>query len=174
MVLMVGLILCALGCQTVNHIQFIVPADRERDLIGALRVIAGGHQMSDKTLESHAPRTLVYFLKGDLSYTYLGARRHNDEVIVDLAFRSAGVGGDDFKKLQPEIEQALRKLYGDSVRVIRDRAKMILVLAKRPNEAPATTIAVTPRATSRIFEMKPQTPSRHAARGAPATVMAHL
>jgi len=46
---------------------------------------------------------------------------------------------------------------------------------KAANKAPEpTTMAVTPRAIARIFEMKPRTPNRHAARGAPATVVAHL
>jgi hypothetical protein len=47
--------------------------------------------------------------------------------------------------------------------------------SEEPNKAPEpTTMAVTPRAIVRAFEMKPQTPNRHAARGAPATVVAHL
>ena len=47
--------------------------------------------------------------------------------------------------------------------------------ACRANKAPEpTTMAVTPRAIARISEMKTQTPIRHAARGAPATVVAHL
>jgi hypothetical protein len=45
----------------------------------------------------------------------------------------------------------------------------------KPNKAPEpTTMAVTPRATSRVIEMKPRTENRHAARGAPAMVVAHL
>ena len=45
----------------------------------------------------------------------------------------------------------------------------------RPNKAPEPTPgSVTPRAFSRISDMKPQTPLRHAARGAPAPVVAHL
>jgi len=48
-------------------------------------------------------------------------------------------------------------------------------MKKRPNKAPEpTTMAVTPRAISRVTEMKPQTEIRHAARGAPAMVVAHL
>jgi len=35
-------------------------------------------------------------------------------------------------------------------------------------------MAVTPRADSGVTEMKLQNPNRHAARGAPATVVAHL
>jgi len=46
---------------------------------------------------------------------------------------------------------------------------------KRPNKAPEpTTMSVTPRAIVRVIEMKPQIENRHAARGAPAMVVAHL
>ena len=46
---------------------------------------------------------------------------------------------------------------------------------KLPNKAPEPTpMAVTPRAFVRLIEMKPQNPNRHAARGAPAMVVAHL
>ena len=46
---------------------------------------------------------------------------------------------------------------------------------RSPNKAPEPTPgAVTPRAISRTSEMKPQTPNRHAARGAPAPGVAHL
>jgi len=44
-----------------------------------------------------------------------------------------------------------------------------------PNKAPEpTTMSVTPRAILRVIEMKPRDPDRTAARGAPATVVAHL
>jgi hypothetical protein len=44
-----------------------------------------------------------------------------------------------------------------------------------PNKAPEpTTRSVTPRAFLRPSEMKPRTPNRHAARGAPERVVAHL
>ena len=48
-------------------------------------------------------------------------------------------------------------------------------MKKKPNKAPEpTTMTVTPRAIVGGFEMKPQTPNRYAARGAPAMVVAHL
>jgi hypothetical protein len=48
-------------------------------------------------------------------------------------------------------------------------------MKNRPNKAPEpTTMSVTPRATLRVIEMKPRTANRHAARGAPAMVVAHL
>ena len=51
----------------------------------------------------------------------------------------------------------------------------LLPESKRPNKAPEpTTMAVTPRAIVRVIEMKLGNPNRHVARGAPATVVAHL
>jgi len=48
-------------------------------------------------------------------------------------------------------------------------------MTEEPNKAPEpTTMAVTPRAISRIAEMKPQIPNHQVARGAPAMVVAHL
>jgi len=48
-------------------------------------------------------------------------------------------------------------------------------MKEEPNKAPEpTTMAVTPRAFVRVIEVKQQNPNRHAARGAPATVVAHL
>jgi len=44
-----------------------------------------------------------------------------------------------------------------------------------PNKAPEpTTMSVTLRAIARISETKPEILNRHAARSAPATVVAHL
>jgi hypothetical protein len=57
----------------------------------------------------------------------------------------------------------------------RDMVVPNIQIAEKPNKAPEpTTMAVTPRAISRVIEMKPQTDNRHAARGAPAMVVAHL
>ncbi len=65
------------------------------------------------------------------------------------------------------VVQVLLRWTGSGPPPLRD--------AKKPNKAPEpTTMAVTPHAISRISEMKSQTPNRHAARGAPAMVVAHL
>ena len=51
----------------------------------------------------------------------------------------------------------------------------VFPLCVPPNKTPEpTTMSVTPRAISRVIEMKPQTENHHAARGAPAMVVAHL
>ena len=48
-------------------------------------------------------------------------------------------------------------------------------MSEEPNKAPEpTTMGVTPRATLRVIEMKLRNPNYHAARGAPAMVVAHL
>ena len=47
--------------------------------------------------------------------------------------------------------------------------------SRSPNKAPEpTTMAITPRAIARVIELKPQNMHRSSARGAPATVVAHL
>ena len=51
----------------------------------------------------------------------------------------------------------------------------VFAIQNRSNKAPEpTTMAVTPRAIVRETEMKPRNPNREDARGAPATVVAHL
>ncbi len=51
----------------------------------------------------------------------------------------------------------------------------IFRMKNRPNKAPEPTpVAVMPRATSRVTEMKPQNQKRREARVTPATVVAHL
>jgi hypothetical protein len=55
------------------------------------------------------------------------------------------------------------------------RMKSLSTQAKSPNKAPEpTTMAVTPRATSRDADLKRRNQDRNVARGAPATVVAHL
>ena len=115
------------GCQSWDYAQFVVPRSKADELRTALRRVAARHGMADRTSESTIPGTLVFFAEGDLSFTHLGARTHKDVILVDLIFRSAGLGGQLFKKLLPEVEQELQRLYSGSVRIERDREKMIAV-----------------------------------------------
>jgi hypothetical protein len=115
------------GCQTWKHVQFVVPASGEAALTSTLRAIAVRHGMSDRTRTSKARGTIVYFSAGDRNFTDLGARGHNDTLVVDLLFRSAGVGGDLFRQLEPEVQQALERLYPGAVRVVRDPKKLIAI-----------------------------------------------
>ena len=67
-----------------------------------------------------------------------------------------------------------------SCRVAFDRNRRLRIISvtshpASPNKAPEpTTMAVTPRAIVSVIEMKLRNPNRHAARGAPAMVVAHL
>ena len=115
------------GCQTWEHIQFVVPASGQTALASAVRSVALRHGMTDRTQSSKAHGTIVYFSAGDRNFTDLGARQHNDTFIVDLLFRSAGVGGDLFRQLEPEMQQTLERLYPGAVRVVRDPKKMVAI-----------------------------------------------
>jgi hypothetical protein len=115
------------GCQTMGYVQFTVPQERQTQLITLLRAIGMRHRMADKTRDSKAPGTLVLMSEGDLSYTQLGARRYKNTVLVDLFFRSAGIGGQLYKQLEPEVTEALQELYGGQVRIEHDYQKIIRV-----------------------------------------------
>ncbi|HXI41992.1 MAG TPA: hypothetical protein VNH83_18555 [Bryobacteraceae bacterium] len=126
--LLVAVSLVALsGCQSTAYVQFTVPQTHEARLISLLRSIGLRHGMADKTPESRASGTLVLMSEGDLSYTQLGARRYKSMVLVDLLFRSAGIGGQLYKQLEPEVTEALQQLYPGQVRIERDYQKVIRV-----------------------------------------------
>ena len=126
--LVCGLALVTLtSCQTAAYVQFSVPQAHQAQLVSLLRAIGMRHGMADKTGDSKASGTLVLLSEGDLSFTQLGARRYKDMVLVDLLFRSAGVGGHLFKQLEPEVTQALQQLYPGRVRIEHDYGKIIRV-----------------------------------------------
>src|ERR1700682_4011793 len=126
-----GLTLVALtGCQTVAYVQFTVPQTHQAQLISLLRSIGLRHGMADKTSESKAAGTLVFLSQGDLSYTQLGARPYKDTVLVDFVFRSAGIGGQLYKQLEPEVTEALQQLYPGQVRIEHDYHKIARVHPK--------------------------------------------
>jgi hypothetical protein len=131
------------GCQSFDYVQFVVPHIHEDKLLLSLHAIAKKHAMEDKTGESKVSQTLVLFNVGDLSYTHLGARLHEDLIVVDLIFRSAGLGGELFHQLEPEIEQALREIYGNQVSVVRDRTKLIPFQTGEKNERSESMSDVT-------------------------------
>jgi hypothetical protein len=76
--------------------------------------------------------------EGDLSFTQLGARRHKGEILVDLFYRSAGIGGQLYKQLEPEVTQALQQLYPGRVTIERDYRKIVPV-RPRPNQTMQST-----------------------------------
>jgi hypothetical protein len=115
------------GCQTAAYVQFTVPQTHQAQLISLLRAIGLRHGMADKTSESKAAGTLVFLSQGDLSYTQLGARRYKDTILVDLLFRSAGIGGQLYKQLEPEVTATLQRLYPGEVRIEHDYQKIVRV-----------------------------------------------
>ena len=131
------IIFCAMGlsaCQTAEHIQFNVPQERIAQLITALRSIGLRHNMVEKTRESEVPGTLVLMSQGDLSFTQLGARRYKGHVLVDLFYRSAGIGGQLYHELEPEVTQALQNLYAGRITIERDHRRIVPV-RPIPNQA---------------------------------------
>ncbi len=132
-VLLIVIITALGGCQTAEHIQFTVPQQRITQLIAALRSIGLRRNMADKTRESEVADTFAVVSEGDLSFTQLGARRHKGEVLVDLFFRSAGIGGQLYKQLEPEVTQALQQLYPGRVTIERDYRKIVPIHPK-PNQ----------------------------------------
>jgi hypothetical protein len=81
--------------------------------------------MSDRIAESLVPETLAYFVEGDLSYTALGARIHEGVVVIDLVFRSAGIGGDRFREIKPRVVEELRAIYGADLAIEEDHGRMV-------------------------------------------------
>jgi hypothetical protein len=131
------IIFCAMGlsaCQTAEHVQFNVPQERIAQLISALRSIGLQHNMVEKTRESEVPGTLVLMSQGDLSFTQLGARRYKGHVLVDLFYRSAGVGGQLYHQLEPEVTQALQDLYAGRITIERDHRRIVPV-RRTPNQS---------------------------------------
>ena len=131
------MIFCAMGlsaCQTAEHVQFNVPQERIAQLISALRSIGLRHNTVEKTRESEVPGTLVLMSQGDLSFTQLGARRYRGHVLVDLFYRSAGVGGQLYHQLEPEVTQALQDLYAGRVTIERDYRRIVPV-RPTPNQS---------------------------------------
>jgi hypothetical protein len=105
--------------------QFSIPDRNIPELIRTLRQIALKHDLKDYIQESQVPDTLVCFQQGDTSFTRLGARKYGGKILVDVCFRSAGIGGELYGKLRSEVEAKLRHLYGDSLSVEDNPQKII-------------------------------------------------
>ena len=115
------------GCQTAEHTQFTVPQQHIAELMSVLRSLGSRHNMVEKTRESQVPGTIVVMSQGDLSFTQLAARRYKGDILVDLFYRSAGVGGQLYRQLEPEVTQALEQLYSGRVTVEHDFRKIVPV-----------------------------------------------
>lgn len=119
-------LLCAIlvGCQTGRQAQFVVPEQSVEVLVERLSKIATAHGMTNCMNTTRVVGVIVCFKEGDTSFTFLGARKKDSKMIVDLGFRSAGIGGKLFNQLHSEVGRDLRELYGSSVQEI-DTSKMI-------------------------------------------------
>ena len=109
-----ALALCALlaACQTFNSLQFVIPADRRDVVVAEVSRVAQAHGMRDCMPGSDVVGALGCFLSGDASFTFLGVRQVDDRLVVDLGFRSAGVGGELFHVLSEELRTRLRRACG--------------------------------------------------------------
>jgi hypothetical protein len=161
------IIFCGMGlsaCQTAEHVQFNVPHERIAQLISALRSIGLRHNMVEKTRESEVPGTLVLMSQGDLSFTQLGARRYKGHVLVDLFYRSAGVGGQLYHQLEPEVTQALQDLYAGRITIERDHLRIVPV-RPTPNQSLQPTASRRDNHFSMISNPQPRFSRAPARRG---------
>jgi hypothetical protein len=119
-------VLCAFlsACQSIGHIQFLLPDMHRSELVEALGRLASSAGLADRREQSLAPATIAYFVEGERSFTAIGARMHEGKVVVDLLFRSTGVGGDLYRQLKPKLTDELRKIYGEDFVIVEDPAKM--------------------------------------------------
>jgi len=152
------------ACQTAEHVQFSVPTERIAQLISTVRSIGLRHDMVERTRESEVPGTLVFMSQGDLSFTQLGARRYKGRVLVDLFYRSAGVGGQLYHQLEPEVTHSLEDLYSGRVMIERDRSRIVPV-RPTPNQSLQPTASRRDNHFSMISDPQPQTSRASARRG---------
>lgn len=113
------------ACQTFGHIQFLLPDAQRSRLVEALGQLASSAGLADRREQSLIPDTIVYFAEGEQSFTEIGARMHEGKVVVDLLFRSAGVGGDLYRQLKPKLTDELRMIYGNDLVIVEDPVRMV-------------------------------------------------
>ena len=106
--------LCTLlaACQTFNSLQFVIPADRRDEVVAEVARVARAHGMRDCMSGSDVVGALGCFLSGDTSFTFLGVRQVDDRLVVDVGFRSAGIGGELFQVVSDELRTGLRHACG--------------------------------------------------------------
>ncbi len=113
------------ACQTFNQAQFTAPADHLERMTERVRMIAISHGMADCLSTSVVNGVTTCYKTGDASFTFVGVRRAESLAVVDLSFRSAGVGGELFKKLESELTEDFRKTFGDGAVQRRERATFV-------------------------------------------------
>ena len=106
--------LCAwlAACQTFNSLQFVIPAERRDAVVAEVERVAQAHGMRDCMPGSDVVGAFGCFLSGDTSFTFLGVRQVDNRLVVDLGFRSAGIGGDLFHAMADELRAGLRQACG--------------------------------------------------------------
>ena len=106
--------LCAwlAACQTFNSLQFVVPADRRDAVVAEVERVGQAHGMRDCMPGSDVVGAVGCFLSGDSSFTFLGVRQVDDRMVVDLGFRSAGIGGELFHVIADDLRTGLRRACG--------------------------------------------------------------
>ena len=106
--------LCAwlAACQTMNSMQFAIPAERRDVVVAEVARVGQAHGMRDCMGGSDVVGATGCFLSGDTSFTFLGVRQVGDRMVVDVGFRSAGIGGDLYKVITEELRAGLRRACG--------------------------------------------------------------
>jgi len=123
------------SCQTYDHTQYHVPANYVTTLLPALIATAEKHGLQDMTEQSDIPDTLLYYSTGDASFTALGARHIGDMIVIDIFFRSAGLGRKKFRAIAKELDSALSKMYGKAL--IRVSPNQYIPIRKEAEHVPA-------------------------------------
>ena len=106
--------LCAwlAACQTFSSMQFVIPAERRDAVVAEVARVGQAHGMRDCMAGSDVVGAIGCFLSGDASFTFLGVRQVGDRMVVDVDFRSAGIGGDLYKVITGELRTGLRRACG--------------------------------------------------------------
>jgi predicted aminopeptidase len=134
------LLLAALGgCGTLSHIQFHVPdpsgdaANRQR-VVSIVQNAAINAGMVDRTEQSRAARTLIYFKEPAGNFPMmLGARSTDEYLVIDLAcFHFDSNEPPAFSVTKVFLENALKAEFGRDWRLVTDRPAWIPVARNHP------------------------------------------
>jgi len=106
-------------------VQFTVPATGTDKLTERVKMIAVKHGMTDCMSSVEVNGATTCFKTGDASFTFLGVRQVGEFGVVDLSFRSAGVGGQLFNELRIELLQDLKVTFGTGGVEERDPKNLI-------------------------------------------------
>ena len=98
-----------------NSMQFAIPAERRDVVVAEVARVGQAHGMRDCMGGSDVVGATGCFLSGDTSFTFLGVRQVGDRMVVDVGFRSAGIGGDLYKVITEELRTGLRRGGGAGI-----------------------------------------------------------